>query len=185
LPLLAITAALACPLAQADTDPGFYFGGGVGEANVRINDANDLTTAIERYDSHDTAWKAFLGWRFNPYFGAEVDYVNFGNPRKEVVPGVTVRTKVDGWEPYLVGTLPIGWFELFAKGGYLFSNFSEDVSTPLGSVSTSDSDQEFVWSGGVGLNVFERLNLRLEYETVDLKRVDDLHSLWLTAGWRF
>ena len=64
-----ITAALllsglaATAAAQADEDTGFYAGGGVGVFDVQIDDFDDVDETIDRYDSDDTAWKAFGGWR--------------------------------------------------------------------------------------------------------------------------
>jgi opacity protein-like surface antigen len=86
----------------------------------------------------------------------------------------------------VVGTLPIGdWFEVFAKAGYDWYDAEARLSTPIGDASEDDSDSTFTWSAGLGLNVFERVNLRLEYEQFDFDRTDDSKALWLTGAWRF
>jgi hypothetical protein len=33
--------------------------------------------------------------------------------------------------------------------------------------------------------VFERANIRLEYENFDFDQADDAKALWLTGAWRF
>ena len=41
---------------------------------------DDVTTTVDRYDSDDTAWKVFAGWRMNKYLAFELAYVNLGSP---------------------------------------------------------------------------------------------------------
>jgi len=186
-----ITAALllaglaAAAGAQADEDAGFYAGGGVGTFDVQIDDVDDVTTEIERYDSDDTAWKAFAGWRANKFLALELAYVNLGSPDDEILPDTTLTIETDGFAPYVVGTIPIGWFEAFAKAGYYWYEIDARISSPLGTASDSDSDSTFTWTAGVGLNIFERVNIRLEYEQFDFDTADDSEALWLTGALRF
>ena len=54
--VLAAAALAAAASAQAtDNESGFYAGAGVGTFDVKIDDVDDVTTEIERYDSDDTA----------------------------------------------------------------------------------------------------------------------------------
>ena len=79
----ACAGSLACSSAFAqgvENDEGFYIGGGVGQFNVQIDDVDETDEAIETLDDDDTAWKAFVGWRMNPYFALELAYVDFGGP---------------------------------------------------------------------------------------------------------
>ena len=186
--LAAAGTAGAAGAAQADDavgESGFYFGGGVGEYAVEIDDFDDVTTTIEEYDSDDTAYKLFGGWRANRNLALELAYVNLGSPEDEILPDTFVETETDGFAPYVVGTLPLGPFELFAKAGYLFYETKTRVTSPLGSVSDEESGDDFTWSAGLGLTLFERMNLRLEYEQFDLAETDDSNALWLTAAFRF
>jgi len=186
-----ITAALllaglaAAAGAQADEDAGFYAGGGVGTFDVQIDDVDDVTTEIERYDSDDTAWKAFAGWRANKFLALELAYVNLGSPDDEILPDTTLTIETDGFAPYVVGTIPVGWFEAFAKAGYYWYEIDARISSPLGTASDSDSDSTFTWTAGVGLNIFERVNIRLEYKQFDFDTADDSEALWLTGALRF
>lgn len=168
-----------------DNDSGFYLGGGVGEFNANIDDVDDLDETVDRYDSDDTAWKAFVGWRANENLAFELAYLNLGSPEDEVQPDVFVEVESDGFAPYIVGTLPFAAFELFAKAGYLVYDTEARVTSPLGVVVVDESDEEFTWSAGLGLTLFETFNLRLEYEMFDVQNIDDADALWLTGAFRF
>ena len=69
-----------------DNESGFYAGAGVGSFNLDIDDVDDVTTTIDKYSSDDTAWKAFFGWRMNPYLAFEGAYVNLGSPDDIIAP---------------------------------------------------------------------------------------------------
>ena len=183
---LLLSGLAAAAAAQADEESGFYAGAGVGVFDVRIDDFDDIDATIDDYDSDDTAWKVFGGWRMTKYFAAEVAYVNLGSPDDEILPDLTLTTETDGFAPYLVGTFPIGdWFELFAKAGYYWYDTEVQIDTPIGSASESESDSTFTWTAGMGVNFFEHFNVRLEYEQFDIDQVDDAEALWLTGAWRF
>lgn len=185
--VIALAALAAANGAQAqDNESGFYAGGGVGSFDVEIDDFDDVDETIDRYDSDDTAWKAFVGWRANPYLALELAYVNLGSPDDEIAPDTRLTVETDGFAPYVVGTIPIGdWFEVFGKAGYYFYDVEARLATPAGSVRDSESNETFTWSAGLGLNVFERVNVRLEYEQFDFDEADDASALWLTGAWRF
>ncbi len=174
------SALLAAVPAYADNEQGFYAGAGVGEYNVTVDDIDDVGPIVGDFDSDDTSYKFFGGYRFNPYFAVELAYINLGEP-EDIVEGFPIHTKADGLAPYVVGTLPLGIFEVFAKLGYLFY----DVDVDLDDVQVSDSGEDLVYGAGVGVNLFEHLNVRLEYEEIDIENTDDSNALWLSAAWRF
>ena len=185
--VLAAAALAAAASAQAtDNESGFYAGAGVGTFNVKIDDVDDVTTTIDRYDSDDTAYKVFGGWRMNPYLSFELAYVNLGSPSDEILPDTRLTVETDGIAPYVVGTLPIGdWFEVFAKAGYYWYDVTARVNSPLGNTSDKTSDDNFTWSAGLGVNIFEHVNVRLEYEQFDFNNTDTSNALWLTGAFRF
>ncbi len=185
--VLAVAALAAAGTAGAmDNETGFYAGAGIGTFNVKVDDVDDVTTTVDRYDSDDTAYKAFAGWRMNPYLAFEVAYVNLGSPDDEIAPDTRLTTETDGFAPYVVGVLPIGdWFEVFAKAGYYWYDTEARITSPLGDANASNSDEAFTWTAGLGVNVFERVNIRLEYEQFDIEDTDDSNALWLTGAYRF
>jgi opacity protein-like surface antigen len=181
----------AASIAHADNNAGFYVGGGVGQFNVQIDDIDDTDNAIQRLDENDTAWKAFVGWRFNPYIGLELSYIDFGNPNgRATASGSSGDYQVDlsGFAPYVIGTLPLGPVELFGKVGYYFYDvdLKVDIDNPVQpDFDSSTSDEDLVYGFGVGMTFFEHLNARLEYEKIDSDRLDDADALWLSGAWRF
>src|SRR5262245_36841367 len=154
---IGITAVVAAlPLAFAagaqaqeqDTEKGFYAGAGVGTFSLDIDDPDDVVTTIEKYSSDDTAWKAFVGYRFSPYVAVEGAYVNLGSPDDTIAPDTKLTVETDGLAPYVVGTLPMGdSFEAFAKAGYYWYDVNRRITGP-GAIIASDttSDSTFVWS---------------------------------------
>ena len=184
--LAAATLATAASAHAMDNDSGFYAGAGVGSLNLDIDNPDDVVDTIDAYKSDDTAWKAFGGWRLNPYLSFELAYVNLGSPNDEILPDTRLTVETDGIAPYVVGTLPIGdWFEVFAKAGYYWYDTEARLTTPLGTTSDKDSDETFTWSAGLGVNIFERMNVRLEYEQFDFNKADTSNALWLTGAFRF
>lgn len=128
----------------ADNDSGLYIGASVGQYNIELDGLDDGTGTIVDFDSDDTAFKLFGGWRFNRYFALELAYIDLGEAGEQVS-GVPLDIAIDGFAPYLVGTLPLG----------------------------------------AGITVFDHLNLRLEYEILDIGDTDESNALWLTGAWRF
>jgi len=184
---------LACSSAFAqsadENDEGFYIGGGVGQFNLKLDDVDQTDEAIESLDDSDTAWKAFVGWRMNPYFSLELAYVDFGNPsdRFETAgSGGDFSASLSGFEPSILGTIPLGPVELFGKVGYLFYDVDASVDLDNGpGFDSSSSESDFTYGGGVGMTFFGRLNARLEYQRIDSSVVDDADAFWFSGAWRF
>ena len=186
--LAALIVVAAAPAAYAqDEDAGFYLGGGVGQFNAQIDDVDEVDETVEGWDEDDTAYKIFAGYRLNDFLAFELDYINLGEPSGSVVPGFNVDAAVDGFAPYVVGTIPLGqWFEVYGRVGYYFYDATVGIENELDErVEFDEESEDLVYGAGIGARVGERLNLRFEYEKFDLAGVDDADSLWLTAAWRF
>jgi len=188
--LAAAVAALSvvtAPAAFADENAGWYVGGGIGQFNAQIDDFTEIDDTVDRWDEDDTAYKLFAGYRLNKVLAFELDYINLGEPAGAVVPGVNLDSSVDGFAPYVVGTLPLGnFFEVYARLGYFFYDATLGVENELDNrVEFDEESEDVVYGAGVGANIGEKLNIRFEYEKFDLEGLDDTDSLWLTAAWRF
>jgi OOP family OmpA-OmpF porin len=186
--LAAVAVAAAAPAAYAqDENAGFYLGGGIGQFNAQIDDIDDVDATVDEWDEDDTAYKFFAGYRLNNFLAFELDYINLGEPSGAVVPGVNVDASVDGFAPYVVGTIPLGeWFEVYGRLGYFFYDATVGVEDEIdGRAEFDEESEDLVYGAGIGANIGEKLNLRFEYERFDLQGVDDADSLWLTAAWRF
>jgi hypothetical protein len=175
------------PAAFADENAGWYVGGGFGQFNAGIDDVDEVDDAIESWDESDNTYKLFAGYRLSKFLSFELDYINLGKPSGAVVPGFNVDSSVDGFAPYVIGTLPLGkWFEVYARLGYYFYDANVGVESQLGGrVEFDEESQDLVYGAGIGANIGERFNVRFEYEKFDLQGLDDADSLWLTGAWKF
>lgn len=183
-------------LAQSpENDEGLYLGGGFGQFNVQVDDIDDADEAISRIDDDDNAWKVFVGWRLNPYFAFELNYVDFGENSGSTgsdASGSSGDYTLDlaGFQPAIYGTLPLGPVELFAKLGYYFYDVDisldlDDITSGEDNFSADTSEESWSYGFGVGVTFFERLHAKLEYEKIDADVLDDLDAIWLSGAWRF
>ncbi len=105
---LSLVAAPAAFAQQQEEVSGFYLGGGLGQFNAQIDDVDQIDNTVDSWDEDDTAYKVFGGYRLNRFLAFELDYINLGEPSGNVVPGFNVDSSIDGFAPYVVGTLPLG-----------------------------------------------------------------------------
>jgi opacity protein-like surface antigen len=199
--LVASTAALLLGLgvshsaAAQEPDPsGFYIGAGLGQFDVKIDDLEGVENVLEELDADDSAWKFMLGWRFNPFLSLEADYIDLGAPNGDFdATGSSGQYEVDlaGVAAYVIGTIPIGIFEISGKVGYYFHDADlhvdfDNIGPNNGDVFDSSSSSEALTYGvGAGVTLFQKLNAKVEYEFFDIDDVDDAYALWLTGAWRF
>jgi opacity protein-like surface antigen len=187
LATLSVVATVPAIAQQQDEVSGWYIGGGVGQFNAQIDDVDDVDATVDEWDEDDTAYKFFGGYRMNRFLAFELDYINLGEPSGASIPGFNVDASVDGFAPYVVGTIPLGpYFEVYGRLGYYFYDATVGIEDELDNrVEFDEESEDLVWGAGVGTNIGEKLNLRFEYERFDLQGVDDADALWLTAAWRF
>jgi opacity protein-like surface antigen len=177
----ALLLAVGPALAQVDSNDnrqGFYIGVGLGDFSASIDNPQGANIDL---DSDDTPMKLLGGWRLSRFFAVQLDYIDFGESSGESG-FLDLRSDTSGFAPNVVGTLPIGFFELFAKAGMMWYDVDLDVENDP---SLSDSGEDPIYGVGVGLTLVERLTLRLEYEVIDVETFDDADAVWLTAAWRF
>src|SRR5689334_20517281 len=101
--VLAIGGATSVSYAQ-ENPSGFYAGAGVGQFNVNIDDIDQTDNAIEKLDDDNAAWKAFVGYRINPYIALEAAYIDFGTPSsRSSASGSSgdYRVDISGFAPYV------------------------------------------------------------------------------------
>jgi hypothetical protein len=183
LAVLAASAWLVPPAFAQDSNPeGFYLGAGLGDFTTDIESIDDVDDVDLDFDPDDNASKLFAGWRFNRFVAVQVDVIDFERSRDARNILDVVATRSEGVAPSLVGTLPLGPIELFARAGILF--YDVEVSRNNSSLF-DESSRDPIYGAGVGVTIAERVNLRAEYEVVEIDRLDDSHAVWLTAAWRF
>jgi OmpA-OmpF porin, OOP family len=158
----------ATTAAQADTQPGFYAGAGIGTTKVG-DDAFDGTGI----DDSDTGFKVFGGYDFNQNFGVEVSYVDFGEASISDA-GDSLSVGVSALTASAVGKLPVSeMFTLFGKLG--FASYDVDVNFNIagfGSGSGSDSDSDLIYGVGGALRFGGNFEARLEYEAINVDSGD-------------
>jgi len=176
--------------AQADT--GFYVGGSVGQTTVkdsqRVSDGESTQTI--HFDEDDTSYKIYGGYMFLPFLGVEGGYTNFGNPsktfRNTAIGNVNAEVEVDGWEAFVVGDLPLGPIDLFAKAGVL--SYDIDLKIKAGGNnlgSGSDSDEIGAYGIGAAVGLGGGVKVRAEYTYYDSSNVDDLYMYSVGATFSF
>ena len=168
--------------AQPDNPEGFYIGGGFGDFAVEIDDIDDVASAISDFDEDDSASKYFAGYRFNRFLAVQGDLYDLGNLSGTLL-GQPVSSETEAYGASIVGTLPIAFIELFARAGLIF--YDLEVTTPNASDRIDESDEDLVYSVGVGFTFVERFNLQLEYEILEISEFDSADAWWVNASWRF
>jgi opacity protein-like surface antigen len=170
---------------------GPYVGLGWGQFNLDIENLKDVGYATsDIVEADDNAWKVFAGWRLNSYLSFEAAYIDFGaaNGRFNGT-GSNGNYEVDisGFSPSVIGTLPLGNFELFAKLGtyYYDVNIKVDLDNPGPNLDSSHSRNDLLYGAGVSYTFADHLNVRAEYETVKIENADSSDALWLSGAWRF
>lgn len=196
LPALALSAlalgGVSAPAVADQSLAGPYVGIGWGHFDLKMQNLDDAGTAVNSIaHSGDDSWKVFAGYRASPYLSFEADYVNFGRPSDSFTgtgSDGNYRLRLSGFAPYVVGTLPAGPFELFAKAGYLFYNAKLDVNLNAPGtqvIESSHSRSSFVYGGGIGITFLDHVNVNAEYDVVRIQNAKDSNALWLSTAWRF
>jgi hypothetical protein len=119
-------------ISRADAAGGLYVGAGVGQSTVKDN------TNGESLDASDTAYKAFVGYRFNliPIIDLAVEggYTDFGKP-SQTLSGQNVQFKLHGYDAAALLIFPLGPIDLYGKAGML--SWSADASAAGTTSSTT------------------------------------------------
>ena len=170
--ILFAVALMALPVLPAvAADNGFYLGGSVGQANLKISDITDGISTAD-FDADDTAFKLIAGIRPLDWLGVEAAYVNFGEPEDTVL-NQKLKADGDGISAFAVGFLPTGPVDLFAKVGLI--SWDSKISG-----SFDDSGTDLAYGVGAQFRVLG-LSIRAEYEKFDISDVDlDMVSVGLT-----
>jgi Outer membrane protein beta-barrel domain len=172
--ILLATALMTLPvLPAAAADNGFYLGGSIGQANLKIDDLTDNFFPDDDFDSDDTAFKIIAGIRPLDWLGVEAAYVNFGEPEDTVL-GTKLEAEGDGISAFAVGFLPTGPVDLFAKVGLIAWD------SKIANGAFDDDGSDLAYGVGAQFRVLG-LSIRAEYEKFEISDVDlDMISLGLT-----
>lgn len=170
---------------------GLYAGGAVGQADV--NAQQSLNSALYDFDVHHNAWKVMLGVRPISLVGAEIEYLDFGQPRRNSALGITsVEDKAAALSALLYVPLPVPYFDVFGRVG--LARLQNDVTAHLplacpvgfpscGLFQLNRTDTQLAYGGGAQIKI-QKLSVRVEYERIQASNGNpELFSLGLT--WSF
>ncbi len=159
-------------------DNGIYLGGSVGLSNTQFDERLDG----ERYDydADSVGYKLIAGWRFLDWLSVEANWVDLGSADDKIL-GQKIETSVDGFSGSVVGFLPVGPVDLFARAGAIAWN--ADIRIP-GFGSDSDDGTDFTWGVGAQFRVWS-LSLRAEYEQFDVADADTVDLISVGVTWTF
>jgi hypothetical protein len=188
---------------------GMYVGGSVGQSHVRSDqvlfyrpDGTPLTSPVSVARSA-TGWKLLVGLRPISWVGAELAYVDFGNPTASQDPppgfGLSYNARVRANAATAFGVLyapiPIPRFDMYAKAGLarLHTEVNGDAAfgcwppllcgVGLGAVHRDQNMARFAYGAGMQAK-FSAIGIRLEYERIGASEGDpDLLSVGVT--WSF
>jgi hypothetical protein len=113
------------------------------------------------FEGDDTGWKVHAGLSFNEIVGAEVGYIDFGKY------GVENRG-ANAITPALTLGVPIGMFNLYAKGGWAFA----DIEGMSVEEEAESSNQDPFYGAGMRVGMNRGLGLRVEYERYQFDAAD-------------
>ena len=174
---VALAASLAVFSAHAN---GIYVGGGAGAATIKDSAGNSAGT---QFNETDTAWKAFGGYRFDVLpivsLSAEVGYSDLGKPSTSVG-GVPVKYTLTGFDYAALAGVGLGPVELYARYG----GMQYDLKKTIGATETKFNSNAPVYGVGAQIMLFG-IGVRAEYEKIDIKQLDSVEVISLSAFYKF
>ncbi|MBB6462425.1 outer membrane beta-barrel protein [Flammeovirga kamogawensis] len=155
----------------------FKIGGGIGNTfadhkltNISGSDFNVSDNAL--------AWKVFAGVG-KKFLGIEGGYRSLGKVKANDG-GYDYESKITGWDVSLRGKIQIGPIFGFAKAGAFWAKY-ENSGSGVQQPGT-ENDTRLLWGVGAGIILAEKLELRLEWEAMDLSSDTHLSTLGLTTA---
>ncbi|MFA9460641.1 porin family protein [Thiohalorhabdus methylotrophus] len=170
-----LAAGTATAQAAEDVGPGWrgvYFGAGVGQYSYKQE--GEVGGIDYSLDESDTAYKAFLGYRFTPYVSIEAAYADLGNPAgnlTEDLGGNRLKADTEAWYGYLVGYLPIAnAFDFFGKVGVADWSVNAKLQGDgfESEIDNTPDGTDFAWGLGAEVNLPLNFSVRAEYERIEM-----------------
>ena len=179
--LIAVTFLLNLTAAAAwGADNGIYIGAGAGQSQVEASEGVPDLGSVE-FDGDATAYKLILGWRPLNWLAVEGNYLDLGSADDDVL-GTEIESDIDGLTLSVLGFLPIGPVDLFARVGVI--NWDAELTAPEFDVRAKDDGTDFAYGVGAQFRVWS-LSLRAEYERFEISDVDKLDMISLGLTWTF
>ena len=208
LAILAAAAPLLSTAALADATTGFYVGAGIGNSNIK-QDFSGEAGSVYAPASNRFGWKLIVGFRPMTYFGAQLEYMDYGEahlgPNLVALNGVPggpfglygSRSYAKAGGAFAIGYLPIlpQWLDIYGKLGIAelrtAQHYSQNESNtytpqgPLGIVSVAKSSSEAAFGYGAGIQThLGPFTVQAEYERLSSSAADP-SLLTLNLSWTF
>lgn len=177
---LSLTAMLALAAATAHADaPALYVGAGVTQARL-----DNIFESGHDLDLHNTAWKAFAGFRPISPIAIEADYMDLGSRTRRFGFGSDAHADAKAFAAYAVGflPLPLPLLDIYGKAGAARWELNGHTNPSL--FALDDHGTDFAWGAGAQLH-FGQLGARLEYEQFNVRNTDGVKAVTLGVSFNF
>ncbi|MBB6462398.1 outer membrane protein [Flammeovirga kamogawensis] len=161
-------------LISFESNAQFYVGASGGNSFINHNLGN-ISGQDFKVNDNTGSWKVYGGLG-NKFLGVEGGYRSVGSAQS-MINGSLMETNITGWDVALKGTIHIGPFFGFAKAGAFFGQY--DNTGEVASLVGVDKSTDFMWAVGVGVEVAQRLQFRLEWESLNLSDNNNISTLSL------
>jgi hypothetical protein len=186
-PALCLAAALAVVGTAQAAETGFYIGGSLGQATVKV--PSDVVD-VPDFNEDDTGFKLYGGYNWNLALfnlGFEGGYIDFGSPAETLNPDSRLSIEADGFNLVGMGGINLGPFDIYAKAGWIswdatLSIQGVDPGFGVGSLSDSGSDLMYGLGARVALGNF---HIRGEWEEFDIEDSDSIYMFSVGVAWQF
>jgi opacity protein-like surface antigen len=176
---LVFIAIATCSGTTCAGDSGWYVGAGVGEVDYGSggvlfvgNERLDANAIDESDDLLSSSMSLSFGYRFNRFLSLEAGYLSNDSSTFALTDSAgqrfgTYEFRSQGTSLAVVGTLPLGNWELSARAGVLYADTQARLVTESGIVqSESVRSPEALAAVGAAYNFTEHWQARLDYTYV-------------------
>ena len=149
----------SAPAQSQERDDGWFIGAGGGIS--KFKNGCTILSGAGTCDDNGAYWKAYGGYRFNPYFSFELGYADFGEVKRETG-AASATMEATGIDIVLVATMPLNReFSLFAKYGLY--RWDVDVAVS-GAGEVSAKGKDVTYGFGANYHFTKNIAARMEYQ---------------------
>ena len=176
---------LGQPVAD-DSPRGFYLGAGIGSSSPSSFEGSGWYYWDTETGDSETSVIAFGGYRFNKFVALELGYLDAQDtgfsdtlvfvPELLDIYNTDIDLDVSAAQLSVLGILPFAQiWEVYLRGGLAFwdAEAEQRLTPSFGGVpvsrSVDDDGTGFLFGLGVGVTLFERFHVRLEYQTFEIE----------------
>ncbi|ANQ47782.1 outer membrane beta-barrel protein [Flammeovirga sp. MY04] len=181
--LIAIVFGIIIINSTATQAQDFYLGGNLGNSFIN-HKVTDISGNDFSFDKNAFAWKLYGGIG-SRHLGVEGGYRSLGKVT-DYAANHSLESTISGWDVAAKGTLRAGPIFAFGKAGAFFARYENEAIPSTGGVPVSEieNNTKFLWGVGAGVEL-GKLELRLEWENMDMSSDNNLSMLTVGAAFHF